>query len=68
MHLSLQLFFRRRCLNFINVRTAYDSKIQAPPTKKSSCKFRNNEIPRAHYNNREHGYFQRNSGDIRVFV
>ena len=33
MHLALQLIFRRRCLNFINVRTAYASKIQAPPTK-----------------------------------
>ena len=33
MHLALRLIFRRRCLNFINVRTAYASKIQAPPTK-----------------------------------
>ncbi len=33
MHLPLRLIFRRRCLNFINVRTAYASKIQAPPTK-----------------------------------
>ena len=33
MRLSLRLIFRRSCLNFINVRTAYASKIQAPPTK-----------------------------------
>ncbi len=33
MHLSLRLIFCHRCLNFINVRTAYASKIQAPPTK-----------------------------------
>ena len=33
MRLLLRLIFRRRCLNFINVRTAYASKIQAPPTK-----------------------------------
>ena len=33
MHLALWMIFRRRCLNFINVRTAYASKIQAPPTK-----------------------------------
>ena len=33
MHLALRLIFRRRRLNFINVRTAYASKIQAPPTK-----------------------------------
>ena len=34
MHPALRLIFRRRCLNFINVRTAYASKIQTPPTKK----------------------------------
>ena len=33
MHLPLRLIFCRRCLNFINVRAAYASKIQAPPTK-----------------------------------
>ena len=33
MHLALRLISRRRCLNFINVRTAYASKIQASPTK-----------------------------------
>ena len=33
MHLPLRLIFRRRCLNFINVCTAYASKNQAPPTK-----------------------------------
>ena len=33
MRLSLWLIFRRSCLNFINVRTAYASKIQEPPTK-----------------------------------
>ena len=48
MHPALRLIFRRRCLNFINVRAAYASKIQTPPTKKSSRKARYNEIPRAH--------------------
>ena len=33
MHLPLRLIFCRRCLNFINVRAAYASKIQASPTK-----------------------------------
>ena len=33
MHLPLRLIFCRRCLNFINVRAAYASKIQAPSTK-----------------------------------
>ena len=28
MHLALRLIFRRRCLNFINVRAAYVDKIQ----------------------------------------
>ena len=35
MHLTLRMIFRRKCLNFINVRTAYASKIQASPTKNS---------------------------------
>ena len=48
MHLPLRPIFRQSHPNFINVRTAYASKIWAQLTKKSSRKIKYKKIPRVH--------------------
>ena len=50
LHLLLRPIFRQLHPNFINVRTAYASKIRAHLTKKSSHKIKYKKIPRVHQN------------------
>jgi hypothetical protein len=48
LHLLLWLVFRQPHPDFINVRTAYASKIWAQLIKKSSPKIKHKKIPRVH--------------------
>ena len=49
MHLPLRPIFRQSHPNFINVRTAYASKIWAQLTKNLLAKIKYKKIPRVHY-------------------
>ena len=63
MHLLLWLIFRQMHPNFINVRTAYASKIRAHLTKKSSHKIKYKKIPRVHKNQKEDFPYGRYTGE-----
>ena len=62
MHPALRLIFRRRCLNFINVRTAYASKIQTPPTKKLSQSQAQRDSENTAYCKNKIEYFRKQKG------
>ena len=63
MHLLLWLIFRQMHPNFINVRTAYASKIWAHLTKKFSHKIKYKKIPRVHKNQKEDFPYGRYTGE-----
>ena len=63
MHLLLWLIFRQMHPNFINVRTAYASKISGTSDKKSSHKIKYKKIPRVHKNQKEDFPYGRYTGE-----
>ena len=63
MHLLLWLIFRQMHPNFINVRTAYASKIRAHLTKNLLIKSSTKKIPRVHKNQKEDFPYGRYTGE-----
>ena len=63
MHLPLRPIFRQSHPNFINVRTAYASKIRAHLTKNLLIKSSAIKIPRVHKNQKEDFPYGRYTGE-----
>jgi len=63
LHLLLWLIFRQMHPNFINVRTAYASKIRAHLTKNLLIKSSAIKIPRVHKNQKEDFPYGRYTGE-----